>query len=499
MAVLNSAIIHGFTSSLLLSKFDDPKPTPQFHHELWELVSSSHPRVAIAAPRGHAKSTAITHCFVLACVMFRVKDYVLIVSDTVGQSILFLNDIKRELLENEPLRELFGFQAFIKDTEDDVIGTFDDGKQFRIVAKGSEQKVRGLKWRNKRPNLIVCDDLENDEIVLNEERRHKFRQWFFNALIPCGSNDCSIRVVGTILHLDSLLERLMPSFTSKDLRTDGLRYWVEKENPGWLSVRYRAHNEDYSRILWPEKFSQERLLEIRQLYVEQGFPEGYAQEYLNKPIDESNAYFRKEDLIPIQEYDEYLEYYVGADLAISEKDTRAYTAIVVAGLTRDGRLKVVDVRRFRGDSLDIVNEIFAVQERYEPELFAIEEENIAKSIGPFLYEQMGNGKPFINLRPMPTGNKDKIRRARSIQARTRAGKVEFDHQASWWPAFQEELLYFPRGSYMDQVDAFAWIGILLDKMVDAKTQEELIKEAEEQEYESSYDEFDMGMNPTTGY
>jgi hypothetical protein len=58
----------------------------------------------------------------------------------------------------------------------------DDGHQFRIMALGSEQKVRGLLWNGRRPNLIVGDDLENDEIVMNSERRQKFANWVDNAL-----------------------------------------------------------------------------------------------------------------------------------------------------------------------------------------------------------------------------------------------------------------------------------------------------------------------------
>ncbi len=186
---LSANLVFNFVTTLLLSRFDSPKPIPPLHKELWELCTSEDKQVAIAAPRGFAKSTAITHAYVLAMVLFRQRDYVLIVSDTEGQAVQFLGDIKKELVENDLLRETFGITLtrgkLTKDTESVAICTFDDGKQFRIEVKGSEQKVRGLKWRNKRPNLIVCDDLENDEIVLNEERRLKFRQWFNNALIPC--------------------------------------------------------------------------------------------------------------------------------------------------------------------------------------------------------------------------------------------------------------------------------------------------------------------------
>ncbi|MEE8317939.1 MAG: hypothetical protein V3S13_03415, partial [Candidatus Omnitrophota bacterium] len=413
---LTAEAIYGFTTSLLLSRFDNPKPTPAFHKELWELACRPESKVAIAAPRGHAKSTAITHSYTLASVLFRQAKFVLVVSDTEGQAVQFLGDIKRELIENDDLISLFGLKRkLVKDTESVVIAEFEDGTQFRIDAKGSEQKLRGTKWRNTRPDLIVGDDLENDEIVLNEERRDKFRRWFFNALLPAGGDHCKIRVVGTILHMDSLLERLMPPWGGEHTKTDGIKFWIDEEyrkenETPWLSIRYQAHSPDFSQMLWPEKFSQKRLRNIRLDYVQQGFPEGYSQEYLNYPIDEENAIFKAEDFLPITDMEDNLEYYVGCDLAISERDKAAFTVMVVAGIDHNGVLKIVDVRRFRGDSLEIVDELFSLQKRYTPELFIIEKENIARSIGPFLTQEMGRRNIYMNIDD-PTPSQDKVKRA----------------------------------------------------------------------------------------
>lgn len=493
---LTAEIIYGFTTSLLLSRFDDPKPTPKFHWELWNLACLPDKQVAIAAPRGHAKSTAITHAFALANVLFRVRDFVLIVSDTEGQAKLFLEDIKKEFLENTQLIDTFNIKRIVKDTETDIIVEFNDGKQFRMMAKGSEQKVRGLKWRGKRPNLIIGDDLENDEIVMNEDRRQKFRNWFFNSLIPAGSDDVIVRIVGTVLHMDSLLERLMPLWGSKETKTDGIKHWSLSKR-SWTSVRYQAHNEDYSLMLWPEKFSRERLEGIRQTYIEQGMPEGYSQEYLNYPIDEASSYFRKEDFLPIEDPEEPLEYYIGGDLAISEKDRTAFTVFVVVGVNPKGKLKVVDLRRFRGDGLEIVDEIFSLQLRYRPELFIIEKENIARSIGAFLDAEMIKRNVYISL-DTPIPSQDKIKRARPIQARMRAGQVEFDREADWFPTLQTEMLQFPRGVYKDQVDALAHIGLTLDKIMDARSIEEIEDEAWEEEEETTLFDY-TAVNRWTGY
>jgi predicted phage terminase large subunit-like protein len=505
MVEIDAQLIEGFVNTVLSKNFDNRQSVPWFHREWWTLCCSNNRYVAIAAPRGHAKSTAITHSYVLASVLFRAKDYVIILSDTESQAILFLNDIKKELTENEDMIRLFGIKKLVKDSESDIIVSFSDGHTFRIQAKGSEQKLRGLKWKNKRPNLIVGDDLENDEIVLNEDRREKFRRWVYGALLPCLSDDGQVRIVGTILHLDSFLERLLPKDHSKYTRKEPLVSYQENTKNLWRSARYRAHTLDYTKILWPEKFNKEKLVAIRQEYVEQGMPDVYNQEYLNDPIDPSLAYFKLADFIAIDAPDiedikakrKILNYYVGCDPAISTNERSDYTVFVVAGMDEFGILNVVDVIRERVDSRGIIDMIMKIQRIYKPELFAIEKEKITKAIGPFLREEMLRIGEFPIIEEI-LPSMDKPTRARSIQGRVRIGGVKFDKTADWYPSFESELLKFPKDRHDDQVDAFAYIGLALDKFVEAPT----VKEMEDEEYEemmmtSQY--FDQGRCATTGY
>ena len=109
---------------------------------------------------------------------------------------MFLGQITQELQENQDIIELFNLKknekgevAFEKDSATDIIVSFADGTKFRIVAKGSEQKLRGMLWNGSRPDLIVCDDLENDEVVMNKDRREKFKRWVYGALILCRSQN----------------------------------------------------------------------------------------------------------------------------------------------------------------------------------------------------------------------------------------------------------------------------------------------------------------------
>lgn len=505
--MLTSETIEGFVGSCLIKRFDGATKIPECHREWWKLVTSKEKFVAIAAPRGHAKSTAISLSYVLASVLFRTKKFVLLVSDTETQANLFLGNIKQELQENEDIIQLFGIRRnekgsvqFKKDTESDIIVEFDDGATFRIISKGAEQKLRGLNWSGTRPDLIVCDDIENDEMVMNKDRREKFGRWFYGALLPCRATNGEVRIVGTILHMDSMLERLMPKERDKHTIIDGLKTYSERRAM-WKSVKYKAHNHDFTKILWADKHSETELRQLRREYSERGLADVYSQEYLNVPIDESSTYFKKSDFIGMvdKDYEKKLLYYVAADLAISESDKADYTAIVTGGVDEDGILYIVDVLRERLDGLEIVDTILSIQRARDPEIFGIEDTQISKAIGPFLTSEMINQNTFINLIGLKPHRTDKHSRARSIQARMRAGGVRFDKLADWYQDFEDELLRFPRDRHDDQVDAMAYLGLLIDRMSSAPTKEE----TEEQDYLEElhlYNEQDGGgRDQITGY
>ena len=510
--MLTSPVLEGFINSVLANGFDQRSPTPDCHREWWDLCCSKHRFVAIAAPRGFAKSTAITHSYTLASVLFRERSFVLIVSDTETQAILFLQDIKKELQDNQALIDLFhikrsridGKVKFVKETESDLILEFEDGEKFRIMAKGSEQKVRGLKWGNKRPDLIVCDDLENDEIVLNKDRREKFRRWFYGALLPCRSDTGLIRMVGTILHMDSLLERVMPEYQLANIRQhkkiikEELKEYTDWPLP-WKSIKYRAHNTDYSKLLWKEKCSEVELKEKKATYTAQGLADVYAQEYLNVPLDEANAFFKKADFkgMKDEDKDKTKEYYITVDLAISEKERADFTVFMIGCLDQDRILYVTDVIRDRIDGQQIVEQMLALQKKYDPAAFGVEEGQISKSILPFLNEQMIAKGHFLNLVSLKP-SVDKQTRARSIQARMRAGAVKFDKNTDWYQTLEDECVKFPRDKHDDQVDALAYLGQMVDKMVEAPT----IQELKDIEYDADYRQsglFESGRNAITGY
>jgi predicted phage terminase large subunit-like protein len=189
---------------------------------------------------------------------------------------------------------------------------------------------------------------------------------------------------------------------------------------------------------------------------------------------------------------------VTCDLAISTKERADYSAFVIGGMDESGVLHVRHVIRERMDGEEIADTILALQTTYNPMAIGIEDTQISKSIGPFLNRMMMERNIFPTIVPLKPHRTDKISRARSIQARCRAAAVKVDKKAAWFPIFEDEVLTFPRARHDDIVDAFSYLGLMVDKMIESPT----IQEIEEEQYEEELEESGWNENTrsqVTGY
>jgi len=482
---LQADAVRTFSELYLVDKYDGRTEIPAIHDEWWGLCCSGYPRVAIAAPRGHAKSTSITLAYTLASICFRYKRYVVLVANTEDIANDFLAGIRDELRHNKALRDDFGIQKLSVDGSTNCIVDFVDGTKARIRTRGAGQKVRGLLWQNTRPDLVVIDDLEDDEQVDSQERRNKLKNWLMKALFPCISKERGeIRIIGTILHLDSALNALVSS-------------------PSWWGKLYKAHNayNDFSNLLWPEMWTEEKLREKRQEYIDFGDPEGYSQEYLNDPTDVQNPFFREEDFIAMSEADRARPktYYVGVDFALSAKKYSDYTVAVVGGYDNDGILHIVDEIRVKtNDVNDIINELFYIINRWKPQTMIFEGGVIANAVLPAFRTEQRKRNKYVHVETYAP-IQDKTLRAGSIQQRMRSGAVRHDTETTWFDDHKYELKKFPRGKKKDRVDAMAWLGRAIDEFVEAPTQDDIDDFEFELEREQAFYYEEMAMPSVTGY
>ena len=489
---LTSPMIESFAGVFLSPRYDEPRPTPPFHREAWALYCSPAPQAMVVAPRDHAKSTALTFDFILAECLFRSSSYVILIGSTEENAAEQLSNIIEEIRENDDLRSEFGIDKIERDSQTDLIVKMDDGHRWRVLARGAEQKIRGKMWNGKRPNLIVCDDMEDDEQVENKDRRYKFRRWFYRAAKQALSKSGKIRVHGTILHEDSLLNRI-------------------RRMPTWKHQFYKAHRgfDDFEDILWPERWSEQQLRLRRQEFIEDGDAGGYAQEFLNDPEDNSDAFLRRDDFIPMSEEDHACWKTLGAawDFAVSKADLANRTSCTVGGKDVLNRIHFLDFRVGRwspsetrgGDEKGWIDVMFEVEERWRPATHWVEDGVIWQSVKRLVFEEMQVRDVWMNIEAVPS-IKDKATRATSLKKRHRAGATRWNTQAEGYEDAKAEMLRFTGRSAArldDQLDSAALLCLGFDRT--ALVEEDDTLDEEEFEIRQRNPQKELGRSAVTGY
>ena len=67
-----------------------------------------------------------------------------------------------------------------------------------VQAKGGGAAFRGLRVGPRRPDLIICDDIEKDEQVASAARRQKLEDWLRKVVMPALAPDGQLAVLGEV-------------------------------------------------------------------------------------------------------------------------------------------------------------------------------------------------------------------------------------------------------------------------------------------------------------
>ena len=275
--------------------------TPSFHKEVYDFLMSPGDG-AIAAPRGHAKSTLAGLIYLSWCVLNYQEKYIVYVSSNHSKTVQFLDPIREAFKHNQRLRFIYG------DVMTNVKG--DDGRDredcydimgCRVEAVSFEKNLRGFKYQHTRPTLIICDDIESDDRVLNPDLRLKDSYKLDKIIIPSlDPVKGRMKMIGTVLHWDSLLVKKIRLYNG--------------------SI-YKACDQDFKNILWPDYWTEERLRAKKESIGSVSF----SSEFLNNPI-ENEASLIKHDWIK-RCFDENTSYgdvkggvkYLGVDFAFGDR------------------------------------------------------------------------------------------------------------------------------------------------------------------------------------
>lgn len=211
-----------------------------FHKEMFRITEEyQHKLNVFMAFRGSGKSTILNLSNALWSILGKhQKKFVVIMSKTRVQSQSHFNSIKQELEENELLKNDLGpFQASKEDWGAFTIEIPKYGA--KIMCIGAMQNIRGLKYRNHRPDLIICDDMEDMTSFQDGKQIRLFHDWFMGEIWSIGSEKTNIVVLGNLLHPSSIMITLYK----------GIKHG---EMPGLFKAYPLL--DDRNRILWPQRY-----------------------------------------------------------------------------------------------------------------------------------------------------------------------------------------------------------------------------------------------------
>jgi predicted phage terminase large subunit-like protein len=414
------------------------EPSPLFHWKMAELIFGPDPRVAVAAPRGFSKTTLAS----LACPLYgagnQLFSYCILIGDTKEQAEMFLSEIRHEAETNNGLLMVHPGLRPAKPWSSDEL-CFTNG--VLIQAIGAGQKIRGRKHRGRRPDFVLGDDLENDEQVSSLPRRLKYRRWLRAAVLPALAPEGRIRIVGTVLHSDSLLSRLI-------------------RNHRWTRRLWSALSED-GRSLWPARFPPEVLLAEKEEAREDGMLSVWYQERQNKAIADEESAFRLSDFMVFDELPpdtaEFTQRWTTSlyvDPAIGEKEQNDFTAYTVVTASWDGYWFVREAFRSKDDPAKVVETIRRLHEKWKCDVIGIESNAYQKSIGFWCKHQAEEEDGISDLPIEPvTADTDKRRRIMALQPYYRAHRIL--HHRSIGPRLDQELLNLNSIDHDDLADSLA--------------------------------------------
>lgn len=219
--------------------------------------------------RGAAKSTNMD-VFVPMWLMaqeHREINVMVLVGKSEDNAKTLLGDIQAELQYNQRYIHDFGEQYNVGSWEE---GEFVTRSEVAFFARGRGQSPRGLRYRSHRPDYVVIDDLDDDELVESPDRVNKLFDWLRSALFGTldGGRGRFI-MVGNLIAKNSVLAR-----------------WCDIKSVHVTRVNIY---DNCGNVSWAAKWTPQEVKDIEAVVGYRAFQ----KEYMNNPIIEG-AIFRNE-------------------------------------------------------------------------------------------------------------------------------------------------------------------------------------------------------------
>lgn len=444
-------------------KFDNAQLHEYLYKRLPEIVDNGiGDHEAIAAPRGNAKSTIVTQIFVIWCIVTNRKKYPVIIMDALDQALPMLESIKAELEFNPRL--MMDFPDATGQGRVWQVGTIVTSNDAKVQVFGSGKRMRGLRHGPHRPDLAIGDDLENDENVRSPDQRDKLESWLKKTVLSLGPADDSMDVIiiGTILHYDSVLARLLNNALWKSRKFKSIIEWPHRMDL-WDKWEEILLNEGEDAAL---NFYQERKTEMEagaivswpaaqplyKLMVKRARDgrAAFDSEQQNDPVSGDDAPFAKCISFWVNRLQEW-RFFGSCDPSLGKQGaSRDPSALLVGGFNRTtGILDVVEALIKKRLPDKIIEDAIELQRQYRCLLWVVETVQFQEFFKTELIKRSAARGIPVPARGI-TPSTDKILRIETLQPHMANGLIRLHPSQN---TLIDQLRHFPKADHDDGPDA----------------------------------------------
>ncbi len=430
---------------------DDVKSAP-FHHDWSKMLLHENDHVNMQAFRECGKSSYVLRAFPLHCIAFphKDRDYIVIIKNNATQAKAKLKEIADELHGN-PLCS----HNLVKVVEDnaqtlsvDVRNEQGEVVNIRIEAYGKGASIRGLSNKDRRPKVLLLDDIQDREDARSDTVTESDWNWFLSDIVFLGK-DSRIFYIANNLGERCISERLMNAeldiIKFQKIRIPQL---VEEE-PSW-----KERGDTLQSIL-----------DERNDFAKIGKVDIWYQEKMCVAVAEESRTFKEEDY----RYYDWLhrdrllkECVITAclDPASSTKKDSCYRAITIVGTDMKNYWYVLGCSYGRWDSNELINQIFNTVVEYNLRDFYIEKGQIQQILEPIIMTEQRARNIFFNLKELEHAREGtKVERINALQPRFKSHSIMFptESKAPWLQELKAELAGVTstdlKSQYVDVIDS----------------------------------------------
>ena len=439
---------------------------PEFHEIMASEVlfylfkqDSEGRRFCYSAPRGFAKSSFFNVIFNAWCSLNGFYHFIIPISDTFDQAKLHLGALKSELETNQVLNWIYPNLKGSTWGEEKIIVNSLQGEVL-VFSRGAEMKIRGLRFKQFRPQLTIIDDLENLEAVYSEDRRKKLKFWFDNDLIPAMDRyNANIVYIGTVLHKEALLNKVLNG---------------EDKYGSFITRKFGALDEG-GKSIWEDRFPTTYLIDIRDNPQHPNYMGSvvFEQEMMNNPQDSSfsvvkpewmKSYSLKDEVFQVSgnSYEEKLNAWLlgfelrfaGVDPAISENEKADFFSIYGAGLEKTtAKEKMFECVHTKEENINKQVELvcdFVI--RWKIQVLGIESVAYQKGLYKLVTVELNKRGYYLKCVEIKT-DKDKIRRAKIHSSAFEGGFILLNKDDNNYNVLYNEITEFPSAKKDDAFDS----------------------------------------------